>query len=47
MMFKQMGDGKEKETDWYYGMVVDIVNPKKELYMSSVTMNVCMQATRT
>ena len=31
MMFEQMGDGGEKETDWYYGVVVDIVNPKKRV----------------
>ena len=29
MVFEQMGDGGEKETDWYYWVVVDIVNPKK------------------
>ena len=29
MMFEQMGDGGEKEIDWYYGVVVDIVNSKK------------------
>ena len=31
MMFEQMGDGGEKETDWYYGVVVDIVNPKNRV----------------
>ena len=30
-MFEQMGDDGEKETDWYYGVVVDIVNPKKSV----------------
>ena len=31
MMFEQMGDGGEKETNWNYGVVVDIVNPKKRV----------------
>ena len=31
MMFEQMGDGGEKENDWYYGLVVDIVNRKNRV----------------
>ena len=30
-MFEQMGDGGEKENDWYYGVVVDIVNQKNRV----------------
>ena len=31
MMFEQMGNDGEKEMDWYYGVVVDIVNAKKRV----------------
>ena len=31
MMFEEMGNGGEKESDWYYGVVVKIVNAKERV----------------